>query len=334
MRGFALFVLLSACSGAVAVPTPPKAKAPPSDPVDPRTIVLDTPTDLPYGIAVDEVNVYYSLIDEGIRRTPKLGGAIDAVVADDHGPHAIVVDDLFVYAADLGTPPTDFEDGRIVRAPKAGGALQILASDLGAPNALVLHGNDVVFSAAGTRSFGAYNNDGAIYRVPRDGSAPAKRLAKNQRHPISVATDDTYVYWTNDFGGTIVRCALSGCNETPEVLYDNQNVPRSIVVDDQFLYWSNQMDTNVVRAPKEGGGKILELAGSRGFPESIVLDHGMLYWAEVLTHTIQSLPKGGATRPIAVAEEPFVKLPQRVVVDATSVYFTDQGIIHVVRVPR
>lgn len=333
MRGF-VTLLFCACSGSAAVPASPNTKAPPADPVDPRTIVLASTTDLPYGVAVDEVNVYFSLVDTGIRRTPKLGGPIDDVVLDDHGPHPLVVDDVFVYAADLGTPAADFVDGRIVRVPKAGGALQILVSDLGAPDSLVLHEGDVVFSASGTRSFGAYNNDGAIYRVPRDGSAAPTRLAKNQRHPICVAVDDTYVYWTNDYAGTIVRCALSGCNQMPEVLYDNQNVPHALVVDDTYLYWTNQMDTNVVRAPKQGGGEINELAGSRGFPESLVLDRGMLYWTEVLTHTIQSMPKGGAPRPIAVAQEPDVKLPQRIAVDATSLYFTDQGIIDVVRVPR
>jgi hypothetical protein len=334
MRGFlALVLLASACSGSAAKPAAPKLTVPQDPPVDQRMIVLATSEDLPYGVAVDDYNVYFTLVDTGIMRTPKLGGPIDVVTADDHGPHPIVVDDLYLYAADLGTPDTDFRDGRVIRILKTGGAMDVLASGLNAPNGLVLQGDDVVFSANGTRSFGAYNNDGEIWRVPRDGSAPATRLAKDQRHPMAITADATYAYWVNDYAGTVVRCALAGCNFTPEVLYDNQNVPQSIAVDGMSLYWANRQESNVVRASKNGGGDIVELAASVGYPESLLLDHGVLFWVDALSHKVQSIPRSGATRPTVVFQED-MGLPTRVAVDATSVYFTDQGNSNVVRIPR
>ena len=331
MRAF-LLVVLAACSSAPASPTSPNPPKQPKPGVDPNTIVLDTPTDTPYGLAVDDYNVYFTLVDTGIRRTPKHGGGpVEVVASDDHGPHRIVLDDVYIYIADLGTPDADFNDGRLARVTKFGGELQILDSNLGATDDLVLHGDYVLYSCAGTRSFGAYNNDGAIFRLPRAGGTPV-RLAKNQRHPIAITADETYVYWLNDYQGSIMRCAIAGCSETPEIVYADQNVPRSIVVDSEWIYWTNQQDTNVVRAPKSGSGPITELAASRGFPASLVLDHSELYWTEVLTHTVQTLPKDGAFRPTAVAQD--LGLPVQVVVDLDSVYFTDQERTNVVRVPR
>jgi hypothetical protein len=198
-----------------------------------------------------------------------------------------------VYAADLGTPPTDFQVDRTSRAEGR------RRSDpcIGFAEPIARPGPDVI--SPQDEKLRHVSNDGTISRVPRDGSAPAATLVKNQPHPICVATDETFVYWTDDHAGTISRCALAGCGGLREVLYDMQNVPHALVVDDKFLYWTNRDDTDVVRAPKDGSGKITELAGSRGYPESLVLDHGMLYWVETLTHTIQSMPKDGAPRPIA-----------------------------------
>lgn len=286
----------------------------------------------PFGIAVDDVYVYFSAIDIGIHRAPKLGGPIDLLAADDRGPHVIVADGEWIYAADLGTPPTDFRDGRIVRVSKSAGGLQVLASSLEAPGDLRVAGDQIYFSTIGTHDYGAYNNDGAIWRMPKDGSTPPVRLAKDQLHPAGMAVDFSYVYWVTDYGGQVMRCALAGCDQKPDVLYADQNVPRSIVVDDAWLYWTNQQGTNVVRAPKNGGGAVEELAGSRGFPESIVLDGPDLFWCESLTHTVMRLPKTGAVRPMAVAED--LGLPTIVVVDRSSVYFSDQGRDDVVRVPR
>lgn len=332
---------LSACSGSPARPAPPLVAWPDAaGPADPGTVVLATRSDdLPYGVAVDGVNVYFTYIDHGIYRAPKRGGDAVLLAADDHGPHALAVDDLWVYAVDLGTPDTDFQDGRVVRVAKGGGPLEVLASGLGAPSGIVLAGAEVVFSAFGTRSFGAYNEDGAIYRAAKDGSAAPARLAKGQLGPTSVAADDAFAYWTNDYGGTVMRCALAGCGEAPSALYASLNEPSSVVAADDRLYWCNAQPPSgepsgpdVVTAPKAGGGAIVELASSRGRPQSLVLDHGDLIWVETLTHTVQRLPKDGAPRPTAVASD--LGLPERVTADAAAVYFSDQGKANVVRVPR
>lgn len=340
MRGLLLFLV--ACGSAPAAPTPdagaPDVKMKP--PPDPGRVQLSTlETSKPFGVAVDASFVYYSSVDEGIFRVPKLGGAIDLLAADDHGPHVIVEDQDFIYAGDLGTPATDFTDGRVVRVSKGGGELVLLASGLASAGMLALLGDTLFFTTIGTRSYGAYNNDGAIWRMPKDGSSAPVRLAKDQRRPSGMAVDAAYVYWANENAGTIQRCAIGGCNEAPEQLYDQQNVPRSLTVDAAFLYWTNQQGTDVMRAPKAPGGTPQEIAGSRGFPESIVATSTELFWTETLTHSVQRMPKDGSARPSALADD--LGLPMCVVVDQAGVYFSDQGLdgpkpikAGVVRLPR
>lgn len=301
--------------------------------IDPRTIVLASNQYYPHGIAVDDRFVYFSCVDEGTKRVPKTGGAVELVAASDHGPHMIAVDATYVYAADLGTAATDFHDGRVTRAlkDKPNAALEIISPVVPAVGAIVLAGPYVYFTSMGTTTSGAYNNDGAIWRVLRDGGG-AVRLAKNQRRPMGLAVDAQYVYWTNNYEQSVARCGVDGCNEQPTTLYANVDVPRSLVVDEQSPYWSSIQGSNVVRAPKAGGGTIVELAVSRGFPDGLRLDGEELFWIESVTHAVEKMPRKGAVRPTEIASD--LKLPIAVAVDAESAFFTDEGSGLVVRVPR
>jgi sugar lactone lactonase YvrE len=301
---------------------------------DLRTIVLASDQDYPHGIAVDDANVFFSCIDEGIKRVPKKGGALVLVATSDHGPHQVAVDTTHVYWADLGTGATDFHDGRVARAPKDAvgtATAEIISPVVPAVGAIILAGPYVYFTSLGTTSNGAYNNDGAIWRVPRAGGM-AERLAKDQRRPIGLAVDDAYVYWTNSYEQAVARCSVAGCNESPTTLYTNLDVPRSLVVDEAFLYWSSTQGSNVVRAPKAGGGGVFEIASSRGFPDGLKLDRTELFWVESVTHAVVKMPRVGAVRPTELAAD--LKLPIAVAVDAESAFFTDEGARNVVRVPR
>lgn len=303
------------------------------DAPDLRTIVLATNQDYPHGIAVDDANVFFSCIDEGIKRVNKKGGPLSVVALSDHGPHAVAVDATHVYFADLGTGAMDFHDGRVARAPKdaTNGALEVISPVRPAVGAIVLSGPYVYFTSMGTTTNGAYNNDGEIWRVGRDGSAPL-RLAKNQRRPMGLAVDAQYVYWTNGYEQSVARCGASGCNEAPTTLYSNVDVPGSLVVDDTFLYWSSLQGSNVVRAPKLGGGGVFEIASSRGYPDGLKLRGDELFWVESITHAVVKMPRGGAVRPTELASN--LELPIAVAVDDESAFFTDEGARTVVRVPR
>ena len=43
-----------------------------------------------------------------------------------------------------------------------------------------------------------------ILRFPKDGG-PATTLASDQPRPMSLAVDESFVYWVNYDGGTVVR---------------------------------------------------------------------------------------------------------------------------------
>lgn len=300
---------------------------------DLRTIVLASGQDYPHGIAVDDMSVFFSCIGEGVKRVPKKGGPLVLVSPSDHGPHMVAVDATHVYFAEIGTGAGDFRDGRVARAPKDATAAspEVISPIVPMVGALVLSGPYVYFASLGTTSNGTYQNDGAIWRVAREGGA-GERLAKNQRRPIGLAVDAQYVYWTNAYEQAVARCSIDGCGESPTTLYTNVDVPGSLAQGDGFLYWTSTMGSNVVRAPKAGGGSVLEIASSRGLPAGIVRDGSELFWVEAITHAVVKLPTAGAVRPTEVASD--LKLPIAVAVDAESVFFTDELAQAVVRVPR
>lgn len=300
---------------------------------DRRTIVLASGQDYPHGIAVDDTSVYFSCVGEGVKRVPKKGGTLDMVSPSDHGPHMVAVDATHVYFAEIGTGAGDFRDGRVARAPKdaTGVAPEVIGPVVPMVGALALSGPYVYFTSLGTTSNGTYQNDGAIWRVARDGGT-GERLAKDQRRPIGLAVDAEYVYWTNAYEQAVARCAVGGCGESPTTLYTNVDVPGSLAQGDGLLYWTSTQGSNVVRAPKSGAGGVFEIASSRGFPSGIERDGNELFWVEAITHAVVKLPTAGAVRPTEVASD--LKLPIAVAVDAESVFFTDELAHNVVRVPR
>jgi hypothetical protein len=74
-------------------------------------------------------------------------------------------------------------------------------------------------------------------------------LASNLSSPTQVAVDDANVYWTNYGAGTVVRCAVAGCNGTPTPLAQMQGGAFAIALDAAHVYWGNQT-----------GGQIMGLA--------------------------------------------------------------------------
>lgn len=309
--------------------------------MDPGRIELAkfTNGDLPFGIDVDAVYVYFSAIDTGIMRTPKVGGAIDLLAADDHGPHVIAASEESIFVCDLGTPNNNFADGRLARVSKSGGTLEILAHDIPSAGIVRVSGEYVYFTSMGTPMLGGgYLHDGAIYRVKKDGTG-LLRLAKDQEVPGGMVVDDAYVYWVAEDFGSVRRCAIGGCAEKPTELYSNLNVPLSMAVDEAWLYWSSK-DNNIVRAPKDGKGNIGELTGSRGLPKSIVVSRGELFWTDVYSHSVSRMPKDGSLLPKMIWQDPETdpmmpkSLPTVIAVDEASVYFTDQGWDDVVRIGR
>ncbi len=84
----------------------------------------------------------------------------------------------------------------------------------------------------------------SIMSMPRSGATEPEVLADGQAGPLGVAQRGTYVYWTNNTDGTIMRVLKTG--GTPEQLASGQQAPGGIAVDSTAVYWANRDDGAVM----------------------------------------------------------------------------------------
>jgi hypothetical protein len=70
-------------------------------------------------------------------------------------------------------------------------------------------------------------------------------LASSQDAAVSIALDETHVYWTDFVADTVMRRAKSG--GAVETLATSQDGAVSIALDDTHVYWTNKFADTVMR---------------------------------------------------------------------------------------
>jgi hypothetical protein len=110
------------------------------------------------------------------------------------------------------------------------------------------------------------SHSGKIFACPKAGCVDTPTvLADGLSSPVSIATDGTNLYWTETGdpvhngqplteAGSIRKCAISGCDNSPATLASGLNYPVAIAVDEAFVYWAEQgtgpADGRIWMAPK------------------------------------------------------------------------------------
>jgi hypothetical protein len=79
--------------------------------------------------------------------------------------------------------------------------------------------------------------------VPASCAATRYTLASNQRNPYGLIIDATTVYWVNEAGGQVMKCAIGGCGNTPTLLAAGLTHPVGIAVDSSDVYWTDDSAT-------------------------------------------------------------------------------------------
>jgi hypothetical protein len=79
-------------------------------------------------------------------------------------------------------------------------------------------------------------------------------LATGQARPMRIAADGTFVYWSSNLGGAVLRTREDGTG-SPTVLASASN-PWGIAVDSSWVYWMDTGTLSVQRAPKGGGSPV------------------------------------------------------------------------------
>lgn len=194
----------------------------------------------------DASQVYYSDMTMGrIRRAPKGGDGFQTLAEGLHEPGNLALDATHVYwideAHNTGAP-------MIRRVPKAGGAVEDLVG--GQEVALINWARSTQdgLAISGDELFWVDEDQGAVYRAPKNGGAPEK-VSEGLKRPTALALRDGFVYVAVnglDYEGRgILRIPEQGGNAT-WIVSDPAYVPWEVELGDLYVYWTNPYLTGPV----------------------------------------------------------------------------------------
>jgi hypothetical protein len=149
----------------------------------------------PAGIAVDASFVYWaSLFGNAISKVPLDGGTPVTLVSGVAGAFGVTVDASAIYYSRIYA-------ATVWKAPLSGGSPTLLAT-------LSTQGGGATGVAVDATHlyFGTYSS---VEEMPLAGGA-INTLASGQDDPTEIVVDDAFLYWTNFYGGALIRKPLAG----------------------------------------------------------------------------------------------------------------------------
>ncbi len=252
----------------------------------PITDIMKAPTKSPQSLflsqsgflclAIDETNVYFTIIDQGAgMEVPLDGGTAIPLASNQEDPNGIAVDRQHIFW-------TDTTGNKVMRLQKtAAPNTPVVIADLGAldggmrpfgggPYGIAIDSNYVYWTN---------NSGGQVMMVSIDGGTPTV-IADGQEAPLGIAVDATNVYWTNQYGGEVYQQLLAGPFDggTLTLLASNQAGPTGIAVDSNFVYWTNKFGESVNFVPINGGQVAPVSPVPTNASYEIAVDSKNIYW--------------------------------------------------------
>jgi hypothetical protein len=271
-------------------------------------------------LAVDKSSVYWINESDGaLQRIPKHGGItmdLYSGTGTAFQPGASIAVDATDVFWTSATVAGGSKSNTLTRQDKNGGRPSVVASSPVSSLQCVVVDDTSMYWVQGN----------AIMKASKNGG-PAVGIAGGQTEANCVAVDDKLVYWSisgtekGQFAdGAIVSSPKAG--GSAKVVVKGAERANNVLVDDKNVYWQN-LD-KIMKAPKTGGAEAV-LAPAGGPIGDIAIDGGYVYFTVPGTSgdgTVGRVSKDGGTPTILATGQP---LPDGIVVDDTSVYWTCQG---------
>jgi hypothetical protein len=229
------------------------------------------------GMVADNDYLYFRDGDNGLKRMPAGGGAVELLLADTCCG-GLALDEDYVY---FGDSVTGDDDDQIIRVSKAEGLPAIVASTANpnsiALNALAVDDENVYWAEGGI-------GQGEIKLAPKGGGA-VETLAGDDDgidNAIDIALDEDYVYWAEFGSGKVRRVAKAGGAVLDLAPGEASYRAQSLAVNDSYVYFS---DTDLgyggrIRRVATGGGPIEDLAIGLLAPSDVFLTEAHVYWIQ------------------------------------------------------
>lgn len=201
--------------------------------------VIASSQSYPDAIAVDATNLYWADSHAGTVAKCANQGCSDnptVLASGQWGMSPMTVDSINVY---WGTRIQNQNHGPLMRCAIEGCA--------GNPTTVVASADPNAMHADGTSIYWT-DTSGQVLKCAPDGSALTV-LASAQNSPASIAVNAANVYWANVGDGTIVTCAIGGCNGSPTVLGSGTSLSQ-VAIDGAHIYWTT--NGSVVWCPLAG----------------------------------------------------------------------------------
>jgi hypothetical protein len=231
----------------------------------------------------------------------------------------------------LYSGPGYADGGSVMTVPKCGGAARTLATGQPFLGAIAVDSENVYWTNLSDQSHGS------VMSLPIHGAVPVTLAAGGD--PGGIALDATSIYWTDAFGGTVIK--MPKCGGAPTTLATKQYGAGVIATNTTQACWTlnngNFPDTpvSVVCMSSSGGTQFTVASGSAVY-WGLALDETAAYLIEgdgSGAGTILAAPLAGGT-PLTLGAGD----PAGIAVDDTNVYWTtapfDGGTGSLIRVPK
>jgi hypothetical protein len=296
------------------------------------------------GIAVDDVNVYFTQYNAGcVSKVPKSGGTVSLMSAGYGNPWMVVSDGTNVYWSDRkgtisyaattsGVPAPDGGSMAQCGVPAADGG--VVVGDVRTLVALTAADDPYGIATDGANIFWTnLGNGGGVWGTPIAGlhpSAPQLIVPGSCEAycETGIAMLGSTLFWLA-YAGSVYATSLAAEPSATAQLTRLGNVDsRFVATDGTNVYWTMSDGSSVWTVPV-AGGETVEISGVESTPWGITADSSGVYWV----NSFNVGPGGSALRRARFENGSWsivnlagdLGLPFGVVTDSTAIYWVENG---------